>query len=42
VPGAVHSLVAAAAAEHGITLTARDRHAAETYRALDVVFELID
>jgi predicted nucleic acid-binding protein len=41
--GAVYdALVAAAAAEHGITLATRDRRAAETYRALDVVFELID
>jgi len=34
--------VAAAAAEHGLTLATRDRRAAETYRALDVDFELID
>lgn len=41
--GAVYdALVAAAAAEHGITLATRDRRAAETYRALDVDFELID
>ena len=40
--GAVYdTLVAAAAAEHGITLATRDRRAAETYRALDVDFELI-
>jgi len=32
----------AAAAEHGITLATRDRRAAETYRALDVDFELVD
>jgi predicted nucleic acid-binding protein len=36
------ALVAATAAEHGITLATRDRRAAETYRALDVDFELID
>lgn len=35
------ALVAAAAAEHGITLATRDRRAAETYRALDIDFELI-
>ncbi|HXS62911.1 MAG TPA: type II toxin-antitoxin system VapC family toxin [Streptosporangiaceae bacterium] len=41
--GAVYdALVAATAAEHGITLATRDRRAAETYRALDVDFELID
>ena len=41
--GAVYdALVAAAAAEHGITLATRDRLAAETYRALDIGFELID
>jgi predicted nucleic acid-binding protein len=41
--GAVYdALVAAAAAEHGIRLATRDRRAAETYRALDVDFELID
>jgi predicted nucleic acid-binding protein len=41
--GAVYdALVAAAAAEHGITLATRDRRAAQTYRALDVGFELID
>ncbi len=41
--GAVYdALVAAAAAEHGITLATRDRRAAETYRALDIGFELID
>lgn len=41
--GAVYdALVAAAAAEHGLTLATRDRRAAETYRALDVDFELID
>ena len=41
--GAVYdALVAAAAAEHGITLVTRDRRAAETYRALDISFELID
>ena len=40
--GAVYdALVAAAAAEHGITLATRDRRAAETYRALDIDFELI-
>jgi predicted nucleic acid-binding protein len=36
------ALVAATAAEHGITLATRDRRAAETYRVLDVDFELID
>jgi predicted nucleic acid-binding protein len=41
--GAVYdALVAAAAAEHGITLATRDRRAADTYRALDIDFELID
>lgn len=41
--GAVYdALVAAAAAEHGITLVTRDRRAAETYRALDIGFELIE
>lgn len=41
--GAVYdALVGAAAAEHKITLATRDRRAAETYRALDVDFELID
>jgi len=41
--GAVYdALVAATAAEYGITLATRDRRAAETYRALDVDFELID
>jgi predicted nucleic acid-binding protein len=40
--GAVYdALVAAAAAEHGITLATRDRRAAETYRVLNVEFELI-
>ncbi len=40
--GAVYdALVAAAAAEHGITLATRDARAAETYRALEVGFELI-
>lgn len=40
--GAVYdALVAAAAAEHGITLATRDRRAAETYRALKIDFELI-
>ena len=40
--GAVYdALVAAAAAEHGITLATRDRRAAETHRALDIDFELI-
>ena len=39
---AYDALVAATAAEHGITLATRDRRAAETYRALDVDFELID
>ena len=41
--GAVYdALVAAAAAEHGITLATRDRRAAETYRALNIVFELVN
>lgn len=41
--GAVYdALVAAAAGEHGITLATRDRRAAETYRMLQVDFELID
>ena len=41
--GAVYdALVAATAAEHGITLATRDRRAAETYRALDIEFELIN
>jgi predicted nucleic acid-binding protein len=40
--GAVYdALVAAAAAEHGITLATRDGRAAETYRTLKVDFELI-
>jgi predicted nucleic acid-binding protein len=39
--GAVYdALVAAAAAEHGIKLATRDRRAAETYRALEIDFEL--
>ncbi len=41
--GAVNdALVAAAAAEHGIKLATRDRRAADTYRALEVDFELIE
>jgi predicted nucleic acid-binding protein len=41
--GAVYdALVAAAAAEHRITLATRGRRAAETYRALDIDFELIE
>ena len=41
--GAVYdALVAATAAEHQITLATRDRRAAETYRALDIDFELIN
>jgi hypothetical protein len=41
--GAVYdALVAATAAEHGITLATRDRRAAETYRALSIDFQLID
>lgn len=41
--GAVYdALVAAAAAEHGITLATRDRRAARTYRVLDIDFELIN
>jgi predicted nucleic acid-binding protein len=35
------ALVGAVAKEHGITLCTRDRRAIETYRALDVGFELI-
>ena len=41
--GAVYdALVAATAAEHGITLATRDRRAVETYRVLEIDFELID
>jgi predicted nucleic acid-binding protein len=41
--GAVYdALVAATAAEQGIALVTRDRRAAETYRVLDIDFELID
>ena len=41
--GAVYdALVAAAAAEHGITLATRDRRAAEIYRTLGIGYELID
>jgi predicted nucleic acid-binding protein len=41
--GAVYdALVAATAGEHAITLATRDRRAAETYRALQIDFELID
>ena len=41
--GAVYdALVAATAAEHGITLATRDRRAVQTYRVLDIDFELID
>jgi predicted nucleic acid-binding protein len=41
--GAVYdALVGATAAEHAITLATRDRRAAETYRALEIDFELID
>jgi predicted nucleic acid-binding protein len=41
--GAVYdALVAAAAAEHSVTLVTRDRRAAAIYQALDVDFELID
>jgi predicted nucleic acid-binding protein len=36
------ALVAATAAEHGITLATRNRRAADIYRALDIEFELID
>jgi predicted nucleic acid-binding protein len=40
--GAVYdALVAAAAAEHGMTLVTRDRRALGTYRALDVDVELL-
>lgn len=42
VGGAVYdALVAATAAEHGISLATRDRKAAETYRVLEIDFELI-
>jgi predicted nucleic acid-binding protein len=41
--GAVYdALVGATAAEHGIRLATRDRRAAETYRALEIDFEVID
>jgi predicted nucleic acid-binding protein len=41
--GAVYdALVGATAAEHAITLATRDRRAAETYRALEIDFELIN
>jgi predicted nucleic acid-binding protein len=39
--GVYDALVAAAAAEHGITLATRDRRAAETYRVLGIDFELL-
>jgi predicted nucleic acid-binding protein len=40
--GAVYdALVAAAAAEHGITLATRDQRAVATYRSLDVHFDYI-
>lgn len=40
--GAVYdALVAAAAAEHRLPLATRDRRAADTYRALEISFELI-
>lgn len=35
------ALVGVTAKEHGLTLATRDRRAVETYRALDVDFELI-
>lgn len=35
------ALVAATAKQHGIMLTTRDRRAADTYRALDVEFEIL-
>jgi predicted nucleic acid-binding protein len=35
------ALVGAAAKHHGIVLTTRDRRAADTYRRLDVDFELV-
>lgn len=35
------ALVGAVAKEHGITLCTRDRRASETYRALDVDFDLL-
>jgi predicted nucleic acid-binding protein len=40
--GAVRdALVGAVAAEHGLPLATRDRRAVETYRALDVMIELL-
>lgn len=40
--GAVYdALVAAAAAEHGLTLVSRDARAAGTYRAMGAVLELL-
>jgi predicted nucleic acid-binding protein len=40
--GAVYdALVAATAAEHGVTLATRDRRAVTTYRALDIDFEYL-
>jgi predicted nucleic acid-binding protein len=40
--GSVHdALVGAAAVEHGLTLITRDRRAADTYRRLDVKFDLL-
>lgn len=35
------ALVGAAAKHHGIALTTRDRRAADTYRILDVEFEIL-
>lgn len=35
------ALVGATALEHGLTLISRDRRAAETYRALGVVVEML-
>lgn len=40
--GVYDALVAATAAEQQITLATRDSRAAETYRALNTAFELID
>ena len=41
--GAVYdALVGAAAVQHGLTLTTRDRRAVDTYRRLDVKFVLVD
>jgi predicted nucleic acid-binding protein len=36
------ALVGAAAKQHGVVLATRDRRAADTYRSLDVDFEMLD